>query len=396
MTDRGMDYHDLLKKADQTEDYDPATADEIREVASRLRLGDRITIAELMGRISQISVNGQSTPNNLVQNSSQGSGAKPPWPDPKPVSELAKGGADVDWILHGMIAAGHSTLLSALMKLGKSTLLGFMLKALQDGSDFAGRRTKKCRTLVVSEESETVWAIRRDNIGLDDSLHVLSRPMLTKPNYAEWLNFVLWLDAKAKEQEAGLVIIDTLGKFAPWRDENASADVQATMNPLDRFTGSGMGLLLFHHDGRDDRSVAKGGRGSTALSGAVDILLKLGRYRDNDLVDRRRVLSGIGRFDEVPDEIVLNLAEDGSGYVAEGDKKALAARELHRAILDSLPVEPPGMTCDEVHAGLDDENRPRRGDVMKTLRNGSMGRDWKSGGSGKPRDPFRFWRCDLE
>jgi hypothetical protein len=106
------------------------------------------------------------------------------------------------------------------------------------------------------------------------------------------------------------------------------------------------------------------------------------------------VLSGLGRFDEVPHELVIALAEDGSGYTAEGDRKANVARELHAAILGVLPSGPPGWTTEEVHEELPEDNRPRRGDVSKALQAGAAAGSWRAAGEGKANDPRRFWRSE--
>src|SRR5262245_33911461 len=52
------------------------------------------------------------------------------WPDAVYVSELSAEAAAVDFLWEGCVARGHLTLLSALMKAGKSTLLGHFLRAL--------------------------------------------------------------------------------------------------------------------------------------------------------------------------------------------------------------------------------------------------------------------------
>jgi hypothetical protein len=278
------------------------------------------------------------------------------------------------------------------MKAGKTTLLGHLFRALQSGAPLAGRETRRSRSLIVSEESETSWAIRRDALGLGGHLAVLSRPMLAKPNYGEWCEFVDYVGAWAAARSCDLVVFDTIGAFAPWRNENDAAEVQGTMNTLNRLTRDGRGVLLFHHHGKVDLREGRAARGSTALAGAADIILDLRRYKPDDAADRRRVLTGLGRFDEIPDEIVLSLSPDGAGYTAEGDRKALADRELADAIRRCLPASPPGMKADEVHATLPESGRPRVGDVRKALLGGSALGSWQRTGSGKPpRDPWRFW-----
>ena len=53
-------------------------------------------------------------------------------------------------------------------------------------------------------------------------------------------------------------------------------------------------------------------------------MLEMRRYKNDERADRRRVLNGLGRFDDVPEEVVIALSEDGTEYAAEGDRKAIA------------------------------------------------------------------------
>ena len=316
---------------------------------------------------------------------------RPRWPDPVPVSALTGDAAAVEWLWYGCLARRHITLFSALMKAGKTTLVGHLLRALQDGARFCERDTKRCRTLVITEESRGIWRERRDALGLDDSLALMCRPMMAKPTFSDWREFLAHVRGCAEQLDADLIAFDTIAAFAPWRNENDSAEVMATVTPLNLLTEAGFAVLLFHHHGKMDQSDGRAARGSTALAGAVDVLLEMRRYKSDDAEDRRRVLSGLGRFDEIPSEIVVKLADDGTGYSAEGDKKAVAARDLAAAIVEVLPAEAPGLTAAEVHAEMPEENRPRRGDVGKALLAGA-GRQWVRAGGGKKGDPYRFWR----
>jgi hypothetical protein len=321
------------------------------------------------------------------------SGPKARWPDPVPISALTGEAAKVDWLWHGCIVRRHTTLFTALMKGGKTTFVSHLLRALQDGASFCGRVTTRCRTLVISEESQAIWAQRRDALGLDDSLETMCRPMMGKPTFAEWADFLLHVRGCATDRAVDIIAFDTVAAFTPWRNENDSAEVMTAVTPLNLLTEAGFAVVLFHHSGKADQTEGRAARGSTALTGAVDIILEMRRYRPDEATDRRRVLSGLGRFDEVPDEMVVELSDDGTSYTACGDKKAVAARELRDAILAVLPTEAPGLTASDVHADMPEDTRPRRGDVGKALLLGAD-RDWICAGSGKRGDPYRFWRRD--
>jgi hypothetical protein len=315
---------------------------------------------------------------------------KSPWPEPIPASALDVEAEEIDWLWHGCIARGHLTLFSALMKAGKTTVIGHLLKSMQTGALFCGRETAKCKTLIVSEESKTIWRNRRDNLALDDSLYLLCKPMVAKPSQNSWFEFIQYVKTCAEQLQVDLVIFDTIATFAPWKSENDSAEVIAALNPLTLLTEAGFGVVLIHHIGKNDSDGGRAARGSTALGGAVDIMLELRRFKPKEITDRRRVLNGLGRFEEIPCELVIELNDDGTTYTEHGDQKTLAAEELNRAILKLLPSDPPGMTRDETHDALPESNRPGVGEVGKALQAG-VGTLWHRDGTGKKGDPNRFW-----
>src|SRR3990167_1992567 len=69
-----------------------------------------------------------------------------------------------DWIWENYIARGNITLLSALWKAGKSTLLRCMFQAMAQEEEFAGQPTKRCKVLVVSEEARGEWSDKKEDI----------------------------------------------------------------------------------------------------------------------------------------------------------------------------------------------------------------------------------------
>jgi hypothetical protein len=316
---------------------------------------------------------------------------RPRWETGTPLTQLAPGSEVVDWKVDGMLAAGHLTTLTALYKTGKTTFMALLLKARQTGAAFLGRETKPGATYIVSEESKSLWAIRRDEYGLDDSTVVLCKPMFAKPDFGTWGEFVDHVHDDAKAHGCDTVIFDTIAAVAPWRNENDSAEIIGAVTPLNKLTAAGFAIAFSHHAGYGDRQIGQASRGSSAINGNADIVLELRRYKPNDLDDRRRVLNGLGRFDCIPSEIVIELAADGSGYTASGDRKAAAARDLYQRLRDTLPPDPPGLTAKDVHEELPKDDRPRRGDVSRELQKGANRGDWQTAGEGTSRDPRRFW-----
>lgn len=314
------------------------------------------------------------------------------FPDPIPASALQRVSVDRQWIWDGCIARGGITLFSALWKAGKTTLLSHLLKALEADGSFCGRAVHQSRVLYFTEESETRWAERRDTLDLGDHIQFVVRPFLMKPKFDTWLGFLDHYVKSEAAQNADLIVLDTLSNLWPVKDENDAAQVQGALMPLHRLTDRSA-VLLVHHMRKGDGGEATGTRGSGALPAFVDTILELRRYDASSRGDRRRVLTGYGRWDETPEEIVIELTADGTGYQAHGDKKAEAARELRHTLLEVLPCIPPGIDTDEIIEAWPSETRPRKQRLLAELRRGAEGAppDWQRSGNGKRGNPFRYW-----
>src|SRR5262245_33064613 len=61
------------------------------------------------------------------------------------------------WLWHGYLARGSITLLTALWKSGKTTLLAHLLRAMGTVDNFCGQAITPARVLYVTEECETHW-----------------------------------------------------------------------------------------------------------------------------------------------------------------------------------------------------------------------------------------------
>ena len=86
---------------------------------------------------------------------------------PIPASQLGDG-EQVDWIWHGHVTRGYVTLLVGLWKAGKSTLLSYFLKAMQDGGDLA-RNVIAAKVLVITEEGSGLGRRRATRCDVKDS-----------------------------------------------------------------------------------------------------------------------------------------------------------------------------------------------------------------------------------
>jgi hypothetical protein len=91
---------------------------------------------------------------------------------------------------------------------------------------------------------------------------------------------------------------------------------------------------VVRHDRKGGGELGESGRGSSAFAGAADILLSLRRANTEGHPTRRELL-GVGRFDDIPAEIVLEL-RDGE-WLALGDAINVERAEAKSHLLDTLP-----------------------------------------------------------
>jgi len=253
-------------------------------------------------------------------------------------SELRRIDDDKRWIVHGILSAGQTTILSAHPKAGKTTLLAHMIRALGTGEDFLERATRPCKVLVMSEEDEPTIAQRIADLGIADYCGWYVRPFPSRPTRVQWSEWVAATVADCQAFGAEVLIIDTMSRNLPISDENDATDVDNALQPLWQLNKSGVAIVLVHHIRKsvtagDDTITSS--RGSIAFNGFAEIILNLSKLQGDGETTMRH-LSGDSRASHVPKDLVIDLVE--GRYVVAGDLKgAEQARDRARllAVLDS-------------------------------------------------------------
>lgn len=284
-------------------------------------------------------------------------------------SELAAPPKAEDWIWDGYLPRAAVALLSALWKVGKTTLLSHLLKACGEGGEFLGRPIVASKVLYVSEEGERHWVRRRDTLDLKDNTGFYLQPFPTRPDPKGWIAFVNQLAADVKTHGFDLVVFDTLAKLWPVQEENDAGAVDAALMCLWEVTRAGAGVLLIHHLRKSGGQEYTGSRGSGALSAFPDILIELTRFDAAEPRSKKRVLRAKGRYEETPDELVIELIDGryvavpqsadfdptandpqvvfGSGKPIDPDAAAEMTEE-ERVIAVLAVSESPWLTCEQV------------------------------------------------
>jgi hypothetical protein len=270
-----------------------------------------------------------------------------PW-EPRPIGDLEVSTEHVPWIWEGYLAPQMQTLLSGVWKGGKTTLLGHLLAAL-DGStkEFAGQRVTGTKVLYVSEERDRLWVQRRDDFQIGNYVHVILQPFMGNATDSDWGSLLDYCAQQVTINGYGLVVFDSLPNLWSVHNENDNAEVRRAITPMKKIAEAGAGVLLVGHPSKGGGTVGTATRGASQMQTMVDIIVEMRRMTDDNLADTRRVLSGLGRFDETPSELVLAYTP-GYGYDVMGTRADAYRAARKKLLWEIMPLASPGWTVEEI------------------------------------------------
>ncbi|OWK34360.1 AAA family ATPase [Fimbriiglobus ruber] len=318
------------------------------------------------------------------------------------MSELRFRPQNDKWLWDGYLSRGGVTMLSALWKAGKSTLLSHLIRAFDGRSElFLGRPITPGRVLYVSEEHEEMWAERRDDLGIGDHVGMVCRPFKGRPSPAEWAAFLGSVVKSVDEYRFDLVVFDTISKLWPVREENDAGQVEDALMPVWNITNGGAALLMVHHNRKSGGKEFTGSRGSGGLPAFCETLIEFSRNTE-DPKDCHRVLVGGGRYRETPAKLLIELTP--SGYVSHGDPDdgppiVLPPARDWKALLTSI-VGTESKRFDEIQSALAESGRDGQGvrkkDLIDELNRRVEGGEYERMGLGTKGSPFRWSKVSFD
>ncbi len=294
----------------------------------------------------------------------------------------------VEWCWRCYVARGAITELVGQAKAaGKTTLLLHAARAILDGDEFLGQPTERTPVVLLTEQPPVSLRAVLERTGLDQRADL--RILLWRDARASsWRDVVAAAVEVCRELGAALLLVDTLPAFAGIRGEaeNDAGAALAALEPLQVAAADGLAVVVVRHERKGGGDVGESARGSSAFTGAVDIVLRLARQQ-NPVRPTVRVLSALSRFDETPAEILVELGDDG--YASLGEEAAVAFAEAREGLLGILPDAPDrGLTLPEiVEAG-----GGRRSTVQEAIKVLERTFRIERVGSGRRGDPHRFRR----
>lgn len=295
------------------------------------------------------------------------------------------------WILEGYLAEGTITELDGKLKAsGKTTLIMAALAKIVDGQPFLGRATARTGAIVLSEQNSPSLSVALGRAGLADREDVLVM-FWSDARDLTWPLIVQVAAEEARQRGYRLIVVDTLPQFAgiAGDGENSSGAALEAMRPIQEAAASGLAFLISRHERKGGGEVGESARGSSAFSGAVDIVLSL-RRTEGQGSDTVRAIHALSRFDETPSELLIDLV-DGE-YVALGSGPDVRQKRARDAILAELPLTPDrAVTRDQLIDALADSR------IKPTMLHGLLKDAVEAGivqrsGSGRKNDPYRYWK----
>ena len=182
------------------------------------------------------------------------------------------------YLIGGLLGEGDLSLWWGQPKTGKSFLLIRLAFGLALGRRMWGRTAKQSNVIYIAAEGE--GGVHARMLALRDELgdpagafrYIAGRVEVGPPGVD--LDAVI---AAAQHAQAGLVVLDTLARTFGDGDENSARDMGGFISAADRIRAEvGAHVAIVHHGRKDGES----GRGSGALQGAVDLIVKVTRGAD--------------------------------------------------------------------------------------------------------------------
>jgi len=223
----------------------------------------------------------------------------------------------IEWIAFSVAAKGMLTLVDGDPKsAGKTTLITMAIGASFREELFLNQATRRCPIIYLTEEPRRSFTLPIRKAGLIDmpDLHIIFASELS----LAWPQLVQFVERKCVEVKAQWLICDTFYDVAGivGDQESKAGVVLEAVRPVRAIASRlDIAITLGRHRRKAGGDPGQSGRGSTALTGAADIVLELTRVSSHE---KMRKLEMIGRAGQV--RLTIELAGMKYGVVSGGQR----------------------------------------------------------------------------
>lgn len=218
----------------------------------------------------------------------------------------------------GWLRRAETSVLFGPSNCGKSALVCYLGNCIVTGTPFFGKRVRQGIVVHVGAEAPESVLDRMQPYDLNydsaASPYIVRMKSVNLSEFAEVDDFIS--DLKKLHQDHGqeivLIVFDTLARSMGAADENCAAAMTGVANAAERIARQlEAHVMLVHHTGKD---AERGGRGSSALRGAVDTEISLCPMKGAVVriahEKQRTMQKGVACFFETK-SFVLGVDEDG-------------------------------------------------------------------------------------
>ena len=185
------------------------------------------------------------------------------------------------WTVDGLISEGSVSVFFGEPGCGKTWALFDLALCVARGAPWLDMATKQGAVLIIDEDSGRRRLSRR----MGEAMRGHEAGPETPISAVSMANFDLGNKEDADEvrgliirKNASLVIIDHLANIMPGRDENAVKDTAPIMHTLRKIAeDTQAAIIVIHHSNKTG-----GYRGSSAIKGAIDLLLSVEKKNDSN------------------------------------------------------------------------------------------------------------------
>jgi hypothetical protein len=269
----------------------------------------------------------QHAPDEVITDPSQPRSiavVRPAIPYRTPLDIAAHTSESPDWLSRGWVALGAITEIDGKIKSsGKTTFVTHLVASILDGESFLGQPTMTTKVVYLTEQTPGPFrqALARANLlARGQELRIVFRADVAS---LAWPDLVSRVAEDARADGYGLLVVDTLGKLASIKEENDAGEGGRVMAPLQDAAHRGLAVIVCRHERKGGGEVGESGRGSSAISGDVDVILQLRRSEGN-VPKSRRVIETLSRYGDTPEKVVIELTDEGYSLLGEAEAVALA------------------------------------------------------------------------
>jgi len=297
-------------------------------------------------------------------------------------------------VIPGYAFANSLMDLASAPKTGKTTFLLAASRAVCRGEDFLLGRTTRGPVVYLTEENRGTFLGAARRVGADGETDLY--PIFRREAFGmSWPEICDEVTRCCRELGAVLVVVDTLSDWAGIRgdDENSAGAALAAIEPLRGLAQlPGLAVIVARHERKSGGDVGEAARGSSQFTGAVDVVVALRRVGAGER--RRRSLKALSRFDETPEELVIEFSE--GMFESHGAARGLHQKDQDAKVLSLLrPSREEAVGLAELVTQLSPLSEATVRRILKRLVDRCLVCEAKGVVPGQHATAFGYWLCDI-